>query len=104
MNIIYMLMHDKFNYIRCSRTKPKNNIYMLMHDKSNYIRCRDKGHIPKMQAQSYNFVSICSLRERERERLRKWHFQMNIPVEFLDEFDLGVAARNFGRAENNSQL
>ena len=22
MNIIYMLMHDKFNYIRCSRTKP----------------------------------------------------------------------------------
>ena len=39
-----------------------------------------------------------------RERLRKWHFQMNIPVEFLDEFDLGVAARNFGRGENNSQL
>ena len=29
---------------------------------------------------------------------------MNIPVEFLDEFDLGVAARNFGRGENNSQL
>jgi len=47
---------------------------------------------------------LLSEREREREVKKMAFSNEYTSIEFLAEFDPGVAARNFGRGENNSQL